>query len=306
VSWVGIEPTFWRIKNPLQSLRLLPTRIDRHIQSHKGIDLEGSGASRVPRRGHHGPHAKRVEVAQRARCPKGTARGAPTFWRIKNPLQSLRLLPAPTWLMPEALVTTMVASSPRQPARMRVHRSHPLESNQNLSGFSRARRPTRQEWDVTLRAPRADAAFNHGCLPGHPSSSIALQLSEIADASARAAVRSAHLGPRGARSQCEHTVASRDRDYVVQITSRKVSSRVTPEPGQIPEAETSPKRRRAAWFPGRPSARSDVVHVTREEVPRWYPYRSRWPPTGPARHRTADGSAKLAVRRRSFSNSYVG
>jgi hypothetical protein len=28
--------------------------------------------------------------------------------------------------------------------------SHPLESNQNLPGFSRARRPTTQEWDVQL------------------------------------------------------------------------------------------------------------------------------------------------------------
>jgi hypothetical protein len=37
-----------------------------------------------------------------------------------------------------------------------VQRSHPLESNQNLSGFSRARRPTTQEWDVTLRRPTGE------------------------------------------------------------------------------------------------------------------------------------------------------
>jgi hypothetical protein len=38
-----------------------------------------------------------------------------------------------------------------------THSSHPLESNQNLSGFSRARRPTTQEW-VTSAAHLSDRA----------------------------------------------------------------------------------------------------------------------------------------------------
>jgi hypothetical protein len=55
--------------------------------------------------------------------------------------------------------------------------SHPLESNQNLSGFSRARRPTTQEWDVSAARPvRASAALEFQApLPGHLV--IALQLS---------------------------------------------------------------------------------------------------------------------------------
>ena len=68
--------------------------------------------------------------------------------------------------------------------------SHPLESNQNLLGFNQARRPTTREWDVTSLGPRKPrAASVRGCLPGHPSSSSTLRLSENA-----ARGREAHLG----------------------------------------------------------------------------------------------------------------
>lgn len=103
----------------------------------------------------------------------------PTFRRIKNPLQGLRLLPTP-------------GTS-----------SHPLESNQNLSGFNRARRPTTQEWDVTLRAPagRRSVLSWVPCQAPSSSSLFGCQRSQVA----RAAVRRTHLGPCGARTRCEHT-----------------------------------------------------------------------------------------------------
>lgn len=81
--------------------------------------------------------------------------------------------------------------------------SHPLESNQNLSGFSRARRPTTQEWDVTLRAPagRRSVLSWVPCQAPSSSSLFSCQRSQVA----RAAVRSAHLGPCGTRAHGEYT-----------------------------------------------------------------------------------------------------
>ncbi len=81
--------------------------------------------------------------------------------------------------------------------------SHPLESNQNLSGFSRARRPTTQEWDVTLRGPvgRRSVLSWVPCQAPSSSSLFDCQRSQVA----RSAVRSAHLGPCGIRAHGEYT-----------------------------------------------------------------------------------------------------
>ena len=82
-------------------------------------------------------------------------------------------------------------------------RSHPLESNQNLSVFSRARRPTTQEWDVTLRAPagRRSVLSWVPCQAPSSSSLFDCQRSQVA----RSAVRRTHLGPCGTRAHGEYT-----------------------------------------------------------------------------------------------------
>jgi hypothetical protein len=66
--------------------------------------------------------------------------------------------------------------------------SHPLESNQNLSGFSRARRPTTQEWDTSAAcADHLDGSRRpHRDMRRRSSSSFF---------SCQRAVRRAHLGP---------------------------------------------------------------------------------------------------------------
>ena len=73
--------------------------------------------------------------------------------------------------------------------------SHPLESNQNLPGFNRARRPTTQEWDVSMVCAAFEATHT---MPR--SSSSVLQLSENAALPLpRSGVRSGVL-----RSELEH------------------------------------------------------------------------------------------------------
>jgi hypothetical protein len=85
-----------------------------------------------------------------------------------------------------------------------IEPSHPLGSNQNLSVFSRARRPTTQEWEEDAARYRWEAGTARrrcyfGCLPWHPSSSSTLRLSESTG------VRSAHLGRWRVRVRSEHT-----------------------------------------------------------------------------------------------------
>lgn len=69
----------------------------------------------------------------------------PTFCLGKNQVQSC--FATDPWL---PVIAMKRASGPGG-------RSHPLESNQNLSGFSRARRPTTQEWDTSAARPRPTA-----------------------------------------------------------------------------------------------------------------------------------------------------
>lgn len=70
--------------------------------------------------------------------------------------------------------------------------SHPLGSNQDLSGFSRARRPTAPEWDEVPCAgeqtPGTARSFSMGACQG-TLIIIALQLSETSRGA-----RGAHLG----------------------------------------------------------------------------------------------------------------
>ena len=70
----------------------------------------------------------------------------------------------------------------------RLHLSHPLELNQNLSGFGRARRPATPEWEIALRGLAANAA-THSWVLASTLIVIALRLSQIARA------RRAQLGP---------------------------------------------------------------------------------------------------------------
>lgn len=61
----------------------------------------------------------------------------------------------------DARTTPRVALSPWKTLRRACH---PLESNQNLSGFSRARRPTTQEWHLDARRKgRLALEFNCQC-----------------------------------------------------------------------------------------------------------------------------------------------
>jgi hypothetical protein len=77
----------------------------------------------------------------------------------------------------------------RRPVTLnRLHQSHPLELNQNLSGFGRARRPATPEWEIRCAASRRAQRLFYWVLAS-TLIVIALRLSEIARA------RRAHLGP---------------------------------------------------------------------------------------------------------------
>lgn len=56
-------------------------------------------------------------------------------------------------------------------ARSTTRSSHPLESNQNLAFFRRARRPSTPEWEQPRAGLQPARGTVHGCLAGHPSSS---------------------------------------------------------------------------------------------------------------------------------------
>lgn len=71
----------------------------------------------------------------------------------------------------------------------RLHLSHPLELNQNLSGFGRARRPATPEWEIALRAASRRHAATHSWVLASTLIVIALRLSQIAR------VRRAQLRP---------------------------------------------------------------------------------------------------------------
>ena len=147
--------------------------------------------------------------------------------------------------------------------------SHPLESNQNLSGFSRARRPTTQEWDVTLRAPRrAAAASCRGCLARHPHRHRSSVVRDHRSLGPPCAGRTSGLAVLALMASTP--VASRDRDYAVLISSRKVSSGVTFVRLRSPTARNVEG---PPGVPGRPSAQTRHFHVTCVEDLQGYPYR---------------------------------
>ena len=134
-----------------------------------------------------------------------------------------------------------------------VSSSHPLESNQNLAGFSCARRPHAPEWEIDPRAcsVRARGSVFIGCLPGHPSSS------SLFGCQRSPAVRRAHLGPRCDRRRRERTL----RELMIWIQDQVFAKLdcVSFWPGTT----TDPKRRRAAWFPWAARSAFDACHVDR-------------------------------------------
>ena len=70
----------------------------------------------------------------------------------------------------------------------RLHQSHPLELNQDLSGFGRARRPATPEWEIRC-GPQGGAQRLVYWVLASTLIVMTLRLSEIAR------VRRAHLGP---------------------------------------------------------------------------------------------------------------
>ncbi len=131
---------------------------------------------------------------------------------------------------------------------LQLQESHPLESNQNLSGFSRARRPTTQEWDVaSVRVDRTLAKC--GCLPAPSSSSLF-----DCQRSARSAIEDA---PRAWRS----------RSGVWNSGSRIAETSGCRDVRQ----RDGPKRRRAAWSSRAALQRRVTGYITRVESLR-YPY----------------------------------
>lgn len=145
--------------------------------------------------------------------------------------------------------------------RPEISESHPLESNQNLSGFNRARRPPTQEWDVCRVRERAlastlpHAAGCVGCLPRHPHrhhSSVVTELPRHAAGAPRAMARSQTLRVHPSRFEIS-----------IEIASHKSVCLLSPDPK--PESTA----RNDFGPPGVPwAARSahDVVHVKREGV----------------------------------------
>ena len=98
---------------------------------------------------------------------------------------------AALWRFEQAVgIEPTEAGVAHQPVTLnRLHLSHPLELNQNLSGFGRARRPATPEWEIALRAPRGDTQRLNLWVLASTLIVIALQLSQIT-----LGVRRAHLG----------------------------------------------------------------------------------------------------------------
>ena len=93
---------------------------------------------------------------------------------------------------------------PLQPVLLPTRASHPLESNQNLSGFSRARRPTTQEWDTS-------AARMFGSTRAAQIIVILFGCQRAAQAHLGSRRGRAHLG-RDAFAQAGAPLATRDLD----------------------------------------------------------------------------------------------
>lgn len=108
--------------------------------------------------------SRRVTRARASYDPRASSRSR-SYVRSRRPESNRRgpvwrtdLSPRHTCLAVAVVCATVtwVAEAPRHQAAVGVPSSHPLESNQDLPGFSRTPRPTRREWD--LRAARIDAA----------------------------------------------------------------------------------------------------------------------------------------------------
>lgn len=182
--------------------------------------------------------------------PPATARAAP--WRFE---QAVGIEPT------EAGVA-------HQPVTLnRLHLSHPLESNQNLSGFGRARRPATPEWEL-------------GCLPA-PSSSLLFDCQRIARA--QGATRAVML-PRATRT---HRSRSRSSACSVAVAA---SMRI----GTGSRAGTPARNVEGPpGIPGRPFSTGDALHHLPGEPPG-----ESASPLGPGRNPvpTSPASSRASVR----------
>lgn len=191
--------------------------------------------------------------------------------------------------------------------------SHPLESNQNLSGFSRARRPTTQEWVTSAARVWGTRGADH-----HHRSSI------VRERGARA-----HLGPWEDRARARRTsgvgasacladapIAIRylqsryrvaDSDCLLRSDERPDKQarpidegcELASDPSTLARAHPRGKRRRAAWSSlGGPSVRDVWLHVTRVGDLRRYRYRA-------ASRRKTRNVPRAGSRRSPFPTGYV-
>lgn len=137
-------------------------------------------------------------------------------------------------------------------SRCRCRSSHPLESNQNLSGFSRARRPTTQEWEMTPRERWGRTrGVGYGCLAGHP------HRQSLFSCQRGPAVRRAHLGRwcfRDSRGRTYRVTRSRLENRDLESQNQNVwTGRVRDAGRERPE--------NVEGLPGFPQAALQLAHV---------------------------------------------
>lgn len=196
-----------------------------------------------------------------------------------------------------------ITGSCRRGSRQHVQ-SHPLESNQNLSGFSRARRPTTQEW---VRAPRAFAARAAQIII------IVLRLSESGGARRTSGLHASAFAAGAPRASMQPPLTR------AHLSRFEISIRDHESQNQslcCVRAMAGPKRQRAARFPwGGPSAQLRAgVHVNRVRDLRRYPYpdqmarssgrshEATWASTRPPRRVPFDRDDVVSARRCSLED----
>lgn len=123
MGWVGIEPTSRGVRDRCKDQHLLPTRQARARRCAPRPFTWTASASLASLRQDRGPAADvHTRSLRRFTCSGASAS------KLLAPFGCSR---RHRWSWGHRLLS-----------------SHPLESNQNLSGFSGARRPTTREWDV--------------------------------------------------------------------------------------------------------------------------------------------------------------
>jgi hypothetical protein len=143
----------------------------------------------------------------------------------------------------------------RRPVTLnRLHQSHPLELNQDLSGFGRARRPATPEWEVRcagLAAARSDSSLG-ACQHPHRHDSSIVRDRPHAQGAPRAVMR-----PRFARTHRSRSRRASARRGRTALVVNRWSAGVGPGP------ETSKGR---LVFPGGPSAQMTFYIICLENL----------------------------------------